>query len=111
MISPAVVYDQDKAIAPKGSGVGDFPVKRRHHLRARACADRNALVGAARRLALLPVKPHDTAAHRHGEARIGLRKRPERGRRRQARDLARSEEHTSELQSLMRISYAVFCLT
>src|SRR3546814_2010686 len=24
--------------------------------------------------------------------------------------LARSEEHTSELQSLMRISYAVFCL-
>src|SRR3546814_4082397 len=26
------------------------------------------------------------------------------------RDEARSEEHTSELQSLMRISYAVFCL-
>src|SRR3546814_9430575 len=25
-------------------------------------------------------------------------------------DMARSEEHTSELQSLMRISYAVFCL-
>src|SRR3546814_2033246 len=25
-------------------------------------------------------------------------------------ELARSEEHTSELQSLMRISYAVFCL-
>src|SRR3546814_1427658 len=25
-------------------------------------------------------------------------------------DWARSEEHTSELQSLMRISYAVFCL-
>src|SRR3546814_10739673 len=29
--------------------------------------------------------------------------------RRRARD-PRSEEHTSELQSLMRISYAVFCL-
>src|SRR3546814_8890127 len=28
-----------------------------------------------------------------------------------ARRAARSEEHTSELQSLMRISYAVFCLT
>src|SRR3546814_2395683 len=27
-----------------------------------------------------------------------------------AQDPARSEEHTSELQSLMRISYAVFCL-
>src|SRR3546814_10329846 len=26
------------------------------------------------------------------------------------RSLLRSEEHTSELQSLMRISYAVFCL-
>src|SRR3546814_3961548 len=26
------------------------------------------------------------------------------------RDRYRSEEHTSELQSLMRISYAVFCL-
>src|SRR3546814_6558224 len=26
------------------------------------------------------------------------------------RGAARSEEHTSELQSLMRISYAVFCL-
>src|SRR3546814_5487898 len=25
-------------------------------------------------------------------------------------DMKRSEEHTSELQSLMRISYAVFCL-
>src|SRR3546814_5841286 len=27
-----------------------------------------------------------------------------------ALDIDRSEEHTSELQSLMRISYAVFCL-
>src|SRR3546814_5209081 len=27
-----------------------------------------------------------------------------------AQDVGRSEEHTSELQSLMRISYAVFCL-
>src|SRR3546814_5805292 len=27
-----------------------------------------------------------------------------------ARHAARSEEHTSELQSLMRISYAAFCL-
>src|SRR3546814_9469257 len=32
--------------------------------------------------------------------RVAARRRP----------LARSEEHTSELQSLMRISYAVFCL-
>src|SRR3546814_12139712 len=33
-------------------------------------------------------------AHDHGQVRL----------------LRRSEEHTSELQSLMRISYAVFCL-
>src|SRR3546814_12562466 len=32
------------------------------------------------------------------------------GRHRDAVDPHRSEEHTSELQSLMRISYAVFCL-
>src|SRR3546814_6526504 len=32
------------------------------------------------------------------------------GRRVRYRALTRSEEHTSELQSLMRISYAVFCL-
>src|SRR3546814_2053815 len=31
-------------------------------------------------------------------------------RRRRHLALGRSEEHTSELQSLMRISYAVFCL-
>src|SRR3546814_7960715 len=31
--------------------------------------------------------------------------------RRLGRFVERSEEHTSELQSLMRISYAVFCLT
>src|SRR3546814_3314881 len=37
---------------------------------------------------------------------------PAEGRRRQRLSprLQRSEEHTSELQSLMRISYAVFCL-
>src|SRR3546814_1056671 len=34
---------------------------------------------------------------------LDLEQRPELG-------LERSEEHTSELQSLMRISYAVFCL-
>src|SRR3546814_9403684 len=32
------------------------------------------------------------------------------GIRRELGELFRSEEHTSELQSLMRISYAVFCL-
>src|SRR3546814_8598583 len=47
------------------------------------------------------------ALHRHrfvGDFDAGVARRLQR-----ARQL-RSEEHTSELQSLMRISYAVFCL-
>src|SRR3546814_9539263 len=50
----------------------------------------------------------DVAAHGPGaDVDLGCRDRLLRlGHRR----LPRSEEHTSELQSLMRISYAVFCL-
>src|SRR3546814_3803400 len=55
--------------------------------------------------------------HRHGmQIARRLRHRSAEGalvaeaRRRIDRGLRRSEEHTSELQSLMRISYAVFCL-
>src|SRR3546814_1644954 len=43
-----------------------------------------------------------------GAARAEKKKAPGRGTRRLR--ATRSEEHTSELQSLMRISYAVFCL-
>src|SRR3546814_5391330 len=61
------------------------------------------------------------AAHRHrggGAVRVGALDRGRRCLRRHARlrrlgpgqGTLRSEEHTSELQSLMRISYAVFCL-
>src|SRR3546814_15916716 len=39
-----------------------------------------------------------------------LRRSSKRETRRRAKLADRSEEHTSELQSLMRISYAVFCL-
>src|SRR3546814_7019454 len=38
------------------------------------------------------------------------RRRHQKGAARQRDVAGRSEEHTSELQSLMRISYAVFCL-
>src|SRR3546814_10652509 len=47
----------------------------------------------------------DATAHR---ARQGRRRAA--GHLDRACDPGRSEEHTSELQSLMRISYAVFCL-
>src|SRR3546814_5152764 len=51
------------------------------------------------------------AAGRDGRSQLARRRLllcrfPRRG----PRGRARSEEHTSELQSLMRISYAVFCL-
>src|SRR3546814_17256446 len=55
----------------------------------------------------------------HAAKRVA-RREPDRGNRQhggdqealvhRAHDVVRSEEHTSELQSLMRISYAVFCL-
>src|SRR3546814_2351556 len=44
-----------------------------------------------------------------GAARRAISRQPER-RVGSAEGVGRSEEHTSELQSLMRISYAVFCL-
>src|SRR3546814_8870654 len=46
----------------------------------------------------------------HEPERHRRRHRPGAGRRVLPAHPARSEEHTSELQSLMRISYAVFCL-
>src|SRR3546814_2473211 len=49
-------------------------------------------------VALVPLRQgHDSLSQRH----VAIRAR---------RIAIRSEEHTSELQSLMRISYAVFCL-
>src|SRR3546814_2021295 len=53
--------------------------------------------------------PQWLSACRHG-ARAGRVCGAGRHRRRLSAGRDRSEEHTSELQSLMRISYAVFCL-
>src|SRR3546814_8021370 len=54
----------------------------------------------------------DTTAGRSGSGLEGRQVRSVRERHQELREalLRRSEEHTSELQSLMRISYAVFCL-
>src|SRR3546814_3034566 len=52
--------------------------------------------------------PEDTPHARTLDPQDPARPDPGRRLRRFRRD--RSEEHTSELQSLMRISYAVFCL-
>src|SRR3546814_8612183 len=79
--------------------------------------------GSVRAIPLGPELLHDRWSGDHdrkaradavkGEADQGqhlVRHRGDRGRRLDARGRARSEEHTSELQSLMRISFAVFCL-
>src|SRR3546814_9854936 len=74
-------------------------------------AARRAVAGGHR--LLLHGDPLHPAGRRGGDR---LRSTAVRGRavgaaaRRARRSAARSEEHTSDLQSLMRISYAVFCL-
>src|SRR3546814_2544174 len=58
----------------------------------------------------LPPLAEGRARHRHAQDRERRDRRPLGSRRTEAGARRRSEEHTSELQSLMRISYAVFCL-
>src|SRR3546814_4805729 len=54
----------------------------------------------------------DGKSGRHAEDgdQQATRRRPQAARHIEAHAVERSEEHTSELQSLMRTSYAVFCL-
>src|SRR3546814_8237793 len=94
----------------------------RFELRADDAADEDEMVARlVKRFALAFERHERTAEQRHA----GLPRRPwlvgetvlapggeaVRGRLlADLQDVDRSEEHTSELQSLMRISYAVFCL-
>src|SRR3546814_16897338 len=61
---------------------------------------------------LLPPRPPAPAdgGHRHAEWMSGNRRHHRSAEKRQQCYPSRSEEHTSELQSPMRIPYAVFCL-
>src|SRR3546814_4800638 len=72
-----------------------------HALIAFQRADRRFRPARRRQIELrdLISRPLAGVAHRHAHGLVRTR-----------RDRGRSEEHTSELQSLMRISYAVFCL-
>src|SRR3546814_4939564 len=84
-----------------GDGAGDG---RDQDLRGRDLRDAEADRQPAAELPQLPgVRRHGAGdAVHHVAQRLGIaaaQRRP-----------GRSEEHTSELQSLMRISYAVFCL-
>src|SRR3546814_5327183 len=71
---------------------------------------RDAVAGIADLDADIIARRHRLGAQRHRLCRAG-RAKPRRSTAEPAvRARPRSEEQTSELQSLMRISYAVFCL-
>src|SRR3546814_8407957 len=85
-----------------GSAVGFGAAAQRHAL----CIGRHLVDDAG---TFQPVSREDIAQKpdsRLAEAVVD----PDRARRHDEKIAERSEEHTSELQSLMRISYAVFCL-
>src|SRR3546814_1399929 len=78
------------------------------HDEDRPCSRRPHVFGSDHEL-----RPQQLCTHSVGKGHRRRRRRPVCSRqllhrRRSCRN--RSEEHTSELQSLMRISYAVFCL-
>src|SRR3546814_8759057 len=75
--------------------------------RAHADAGQQDAVGNDRRHGLSQVRESPVHRGLQGTRRAQYLAPARRGGARQGR---RSEEHTSELQSLMRISYAVFCL-
>src|SRR3546814_7191624 len=75
-------------------------IRSRIHVRFDTTERRHAAHARRRRLAPARAQGAGTGALT-GIDRVGQQPR---------HDAQRSEEHTSELQSLMRISYAVFCL-
>src|SRR3546814_9629858 len=85
-----------KRIEPAAVGAGDFRVAGHRHGERQALGQDHQLAPAAElafQVVHVLVDPVGVAQRRDGDA-----------------GLAEMEEHTSELQSLMRISYAVFCL-
>src|SRR3546814_5339381 len=86
-------------------------VVRRTHRRAAERRQRRHRAVGFRRRRHVPAQRRDHAAdQRIADSDACLRKTRHLFRGAARRVATRSEEHTSELQSLMRISYAVFCL-
>src|SRR3546814_8052573 len=79
-------------------------------LLARPVADHRQAAQALPARGLRRRRADDRAVHNPCRLALVLRHRGRRDGARSRRPDRRSEEHTSELQSLMRISYAVFCL-
>src|SRR3546814_3838688 len=86
-------------------GLGEFEHRADILLDRHAAKDRGLLgqIAEAEDRAAIHRQSRDVGAVEHDAPRVGLHQSHD-------RIEARSEEHTSELQSLMRISYDVFCL-
>src|SRR3546814_3490210 len=83
----------------------------RHHARARRSArSLPHAPGIALRLPAAGTQKDARRRRHRADLRIGLGQFGLVGLTHGVHHVERSEEHTSELQSLMRISYAVFCL-
>src|SRR3546814_5678013 len=75
-----------------------------------ACATQGGTAASKTAYHYLPAPAGRTPAQTSPEYAKRLRRPPTTPRPTSHKARPRSEEHTSELQSLMRISYAVFCL-
>src|SRR3546814_10712218 len=104
------VADRANILIAGGTGTGKTTLTNALLAEVAKTADRVVLIEDTRELQcaapnLVAMRTKDGVASLSDLVRSSLRLRPDRipiG--------ERSEEHTSELQSLMRISYAVFCL-
>src|SRR3546814_3168330 len=105
---------EGRGIAADGAGVDGVALVQRRWRAVAAIPARARGVPARVPDAVPGLRAARGAAEPEGGRRVRVhrpgRRRPAHGVRTPPGDGSRSEEHTSELQSLMRISYAVFCL-
>src|SRR3546814_4885635 len=94
-------YDPPRIVVGRDAAFGDIDRTPDPFVREadRAC-ERLGIIFIARRGQLCPLLERQGTVRSDADPRVGLH----------ADEVGRSEEHTSELQSLMRTSYAVFCL-
>src|SRR3546814_6814647 len=93
---------------------GQLPPRRRNSFRGAICARLSQCRGirdGAARGRRADARQAGERTQRRTDARRAVRDHARFRHADAAAPAARSEEHTSELQSLLRISYAVFCLT
>src|SRR3546814_1431989 len=110
---PAARNDEPVRACPqRGKHAGDRST-RRASVESRGNDDQKRLISVSPRRARGSPRRWSRCVHACGSAQRSCalrRAHPPRRWRRAHPASPRSEEHTSELQSLMRISYAVFCL-